>query len=341
MGCSNQRLWIAFGIWFAVGLAGFTLHGGYTIIDSLYLMVQIITTVGYGDFGKGFEGPETPIGYIFMTIYILMSVMVLASLAGAALGAVVEQAEALERKRFNALLEGASVKTQPRTTRDFSFDAPKEKGCCARCLDAYLKYGQAHENFRPFIRSTITWLVTVAVGVVFWCNYPHENLTVTQAIYMCVVTLSTVGFGDFHPQTQGGKLFATVWMLVGCTALADMVTKFSVAFADSTKYGLDKLDGSTLSNMADSEHVQKNNDALSKLMQSGAKTLTDSESLVCRSDFILYMLKELELVDDTVIQKLTDNFDKLDVDQSGFLTKQDLADGLGGRNTAYQPPLPP
>jgi len=234
-----------FGIWFAVGLVGFIFHGGYTCADSLYLMAPIITTVGYGDFGIGFEGPSTTTGYIFMTFYILMSVMVLASLAGAALGAIVEQADALQKNRFHDMLvaaAGAEGEGSVRTTRDFShftLDANKQKGCCAMCLGAYVKYGQEHEEFRPFVRSAIVWTVIVVIGVVFFCNYPGEDLSVVEGIYMCVVTLSTVGFGDFHPQTQGGKMFAAAWMLVGCAALADMVSKFSIAFVDSKKHGLD------------------------------------------------------------------------------------------------------
>jgi len=89
--------------------------------------------------------------------------------------------------------------------------------------------------------------------------------------------------------------------------------------------------------MVDSEHVQKNNEALSKLMKNrGAES--GSEHLVSRSDFILYMLKDLCLVDDHVVQSLTENFDRLDIDNSGFLTKEDLADGLGGPKAAYRPP---
>ena len=44
-------------------------------------------------------------------------------------------------------------------------------------------------------------------------NNPHENWTLTDAIFMTVITLTTVGYTDYHMSTAG-KLF-TVVLLVG------------------------------------------------------------------------------------------------------------------------------
>ncbi len=36
-----------------------------------------------------------------------------------------------------------------------------------------------------------------------------------DALYFCVVTLSTIGFGDFTPQTDAGKLFTVFYVIIG------------------------------------------------------------------------------------------------------------------------------
>ena len=38
-------------------------------------------------------------------------------------------------------------------------------------------------------------------------------------MYMSVVTMTTVGFGDFSPQTQGGRIFSMFWIFVGVLAV--------------------------------------------------------------------------------------------------------------------------
>merc|ERR1712194_448207 len=45
-----------------------------------------------------------------------------------------------------------------------------------------------------------------------------------------------------------------------------------------------------------------------------------------RGEYILFMVKELELVDPQVIKQLDDNFNRIDVDGSGFLDEDDIKD---------------
>jgi voltage-gated potassium channel len=51
-----------------------------------------------------------------------------------------------------------------------------------------------------------------------------EGLRVVDALYFSVVTLTTVGYGDFAPQTDAGKLFTAVYVLVGVGILLAFVT---------------------------------------------------------------------------------------------------------------------
>src|ERR687895_1455298 len=51
-----------------------------------------------------------------------------------------------------------------------------------------------------------------------------EGFRVVDAFYFSVVTLTTVGYGDFAPQTDAGKLFTALYVLVGVGVLLAFIT---------------------------------------------------------------------------------------------------------------------
>jgi voltage-gated potassium channel len=55
--------------------------------------------------------------------------------------------------------------------------------------------------------------LVVIVGVVFYVNVEHWSFI--NAVYFCVVTLGTVGYGDITPTTDLGKLFTVAYIVVG------------------------------------------------------------------------------------------------------------------------------
>jgi len=55
--------------------------------------------------------------------------------------------------------------------------------------------------------------LVLTVGEIFYTQVEHW--TVLNAIYFCVVTLATVGYGDITPTTDLGKMFTIVYIIVG------------------------------------------------------------------------------------------------------------------------------
>ena len=59
-------------------------------------------------------------------------------------------------------------------------------------------------------------LTTFIVILVGSTTYHYlEDWSWVDAVYFSVVTLTTVGFGDFAPQTDAGKIFTIFYIIVG------------------------------------------------------------------------------------------------------------------------------
>ena len=64
--------------------------------------------------------------------------------------------------------------------------------------------------------------VLVVTGTLFYWRF--EDWTVIEAFYFCIVTLTTVGFGDLSPTTAGTQIFTVVYILTGFGVLVALLT---------------------------------------------------------------------------------------------------------------------
>lgn len=62
----------------------------------------------------------------------------------------------------------------------------------------------------------------VLIGTVFYRFV--EGLDWVDAVYFSIVTLTTVGYGDFVPQTMIGKIFTIAYILIGVGVLASLLS---------------------------------------------------------------------------------------------------------------------
>lgn len=58
-------------------------------------------------------------------------------------------------------------------------------------------------------------------GTVFYARY--ENMTVVDALYFTLITLTTIGYGDIIPTTTGGKLFTVVYVILGLGVVGGLI----------------------------------------------------------------------------------------------------------------------
>ena len=56
-----------------------------------------------------------------------------------------------------------------------------------------------------------------------------------EACYMAVITMTTVGFGDFSPKTEAGRVFGLFWMFFGVLMTGNFVTAIGGVIDEARK----------------------------------------------------------------------------------------------------------
>ena len=62
----------------------------------------------------------------------------------------------------------------------------------------------------------------VLTGTLFYWRF--EDWTLIESLYFCVVTLTTVGYGDLSPTKPGTQIFTIVYILTGFGVLVALLT---------------------------------------------------------------------------------------------------------------------
>lgn len=147
----------------------------------------------------------------------------------------------------------------------------------------------------------------------------HEKLTIFFVV---------VGYGDIVPVTSGGKLFATIYVLVAGTVLLHNMSLISfiplelrkrrIEQAVLTQFG-DQLDDAALRELATGPLVQR--------LQLSTHSATGLEECT-REMFALAMMVRLGKVSETDIKQTFKAFRRLDVDNEGILTTKSIIAGM-------------
>ncbi len=75
------------------------------------------------------------------------------------------------------------------------------------------------------VASLLVLLAVIAAGTIgFKYIERDQGLTWTDSLYFTIVTITTVGYGDLHPTTEAGRLFAIPIIVVGVSSALSTLT---------------------------------------------------------------------------------------------------------------------
>ena len=81
---------------------------------------------------------------------------------------------------------------------------------------------------KPDARALIFWMIgLLAVGTIFY--HAVEGWNWLDSLYFCVITLSTVGYGDLDPSTPVSKVFTMIYIFMGLSIFVSLVNMLAKA----------------------------------------------------------------------------------------------------------------
>ena len=133
----------------------------------------------------------------------------------------------------------------------------------------------------------------------------NEGWSFIDSIYYCVVTTTTIGYGDRVPQHEAMKLFAVLFIPLSVGAMGHFL--------------------GTVANFI----IEQRRKAYDKRLWKHELTLQDlycmSETgVVTELDFVIFMLQAMKKVDRELIDHIRHHFRVLDVTRSNTLCRDDL-----------------
>jgi len=211
-----------------------------TIIECTYFMTQVITTVGYGDIT-----PAYPRGQVFVGAYVTLSFFVIALLMSEmqeiVMGKVLKYKQDLEqslgeRLRLRREAAAAAVASGNEEGLDAADAAPSSNILEKSTATTHFSLRPLKPPVDGLISAVAIFAGVALIWVLFFHFYPGENKAWLEAIYMSLITLTTVGFGAITPVTEGGMLFAAFFMFIGTSALLNVVQTFATFILEMNQY---------------------------------------------------------------------------------------------------------
>ena len=310
-------------LYVCLGVIYYKMACDWSFINSFYFIAITLTTVGYGDVlpqssscrgSKLFTGFYALVGVVLLGIALGIVQSKLADSSAEIAKQANEKAEELAKqanktanevaKRTSKIAGTTSPSAAPASAFFASSPAPAEPKMSFNIQD------ECSNLLWGIIRSfTITAFILLFGTVAF---HLLEDLSFSNAFYLSCITASTVGFGDFSPQTPKGRLFCILYVLVGAATIANVLQSIASVPVAKHRHALERKVLNQFGNTLDKKELV-------------ALTHQGAHPNVCtKSEFTLGMLVKLSKLQRSDIHDCEALFDKFDLTGDGLLSEADV-----------------
>ncbi|KAK3161658.1 hypothetical protein QOZ80_1BG0079840 [Eleusine coracana subsp. coracana] len=272
-------LYISIGvIMYMANVEGFKGKSTFKLVDALYFTIISLCTIGYGDIV-----PCTNFTKVFTCLFLLIGVRFIDIMLNALLTNVLDKQRAvllstMDDNKLNKVFDTYMVDVKRKRSRG---------------------------------KIKVILAIVVVAGSISVCTiivHEVEGLNWIDSFYLSVISVTTVGYGDYSFSTTAGRLTATVCLLVSTLAVAK-------AFLFLTDLRMDRRNRRTTKWI-----LQKKRD--NEPLVAGL----DNDAAVSKSDFVIFKLKEMGKISEKDISTISDQFDQQDFEKC---EKISLADIIG------------
>ncbi|GER26023.1 calcium-activated outward-rectifying potassiumchannel [Striga asiatica] len=244
----------------------------HPVVDALYFCIVTMCTIGYGDIT-----PDSTATKLFSIAFVLVGFGFIDILLTGMLSYTLD----LQENYLLRTIKGSYI-----------IDAKKGR------MRIRMKVGLA------------LGVVVLCIGIGVMFMYYVERLGWLDSLYLSVMSVTTVGYGDRVFNSLAGRVFAAVWLLVSTLAVARAFLYLAEA------------------------RVDKRHRMMAKWVLSQDMTVeqflaadTENNGFVSKSEYVIYMLKEMGKVSEREIFQICKQFERLESGNCGKIYLADLMEG--------------
>ncbi|KAL1350835.1 hypothetical protein HN51_014828 [Arachis hypogaea] len=254
----------------------------HPVIDALYFCIVTMCTIGYGDIA-----PLTPVTKVFACVFVLVGFGFIDILLSGLVNYVLDLQE-------NTILAGLQMGSP------IHQEQQQEAGFSARNYIIDVAKGRMRIRLKVGLALGV---VVLCIGIGGFVLYFVEGLDWVDSIYLSVMSVTTVGYGDRAFKTRQGRLFAAIWLLFSTL----MVARAFLYLAEA--------------------RIDRRHRRMAKKVLHRDITVDDwlaadinNTGFISKSEYVIFKLKEMGKIQEKDVMQICDQFRKLDPSNCGKIT---------------------
>ncbi|KAF8943171.1 Potassium channel [Haplosporangium gracile] len=197
-----------------IGAAIYSALESWTFDEAVNFCIVSFATIGYGNLS-----PKTVAGQAIFFFYGLLGISSLGFFVVSLRNAVIEQFQWRLVDRFSKPAHLTRVQTRM-SAKDIPFPIAR--------FEEEQRVKMVVKR-KMIVRMGFIWIVMWFGGAGVFCAF--EPWTYLESLYFCFVTLTTIGFGDYVPKQPGSIEFWNVYVFVGLSVFAYILSLSSESMA--------------------------------------------------------------------------------------------------------------